>query len=81
MRIAIDPDTLILSQQSSPAAFLILIALIAVRQGARYEFGGGHAAALAVGMALSFGVGLVAATRVEMTLRARRLLGAARAGA
>ncbi len=78
MRIAIDPETHTLSQQSSPAAFLVLIALVALRQGARYEFGGGHTAMLAIGMALSFGLGLIAATRLEMTLRARRLLGAAR---
>jgi hypothetical protein len=80
MRIAIDPETHRLSQQSSPAAFLILIALLAVKQGMRYEFGGGQMAALGIDMALSFGLGLIAATRLEMTLRARRMLGAARAG-
>jgi hypothetical protein len=79
MRIAVDPATGALNQQGSPAALLLLLALMAVRQVARASFGGGHTAMLATGMALAFGLGLLTATRAEMALRARRLLAGAAA--
>ncbi len=82
MRISIDPDTHRLSQQGSPAALILLVALVLGRQLVRYEFSqAGRVALIATGIALSFGVGLVVATRLEMGLRARRMLMAARAGA
>lgn len=82
MRIHVDPETHRLSQKASPAAFLLLIGLIVVRSALRAEMfaGGGHGVAmLATDIAMAFALGLIAATRVEMALRARRLLAEARA--
>jgi NAD/NADP transhydrogenase beta subunit len=85
MRITVDPETHALSQQASPAAFLMLIALIVLRTVARQEIGGGygpanHSTMLATDILMSSALGLIAATRIEMALRARRLLDEARAG-
>jgi NAD/NADP transhydrogenase beta subunit len=78
MRITVDPETHTLSQQASPAAFLLLIVLVVFRSAARQEVGGGNptspAALLATDVAMAFALGLVASTRVEMALRAKRLL-------
>jgi hypothetical protein len=78
MRITVDPETHTLSQQASPAAFLLLIVLVVARSGARQEIGGGNpaspAALLATDVAMAFAFGLIASTRIEMALRARRLL-------
>ena len=84
MKIHVDPETHALSQQASPAAFLLLIVLIVVRGAARQEIGGGyqpghHGMALATDIAMASALGLIASTRIEMILRARRLLRAARA--
>lgn len=80
MRISVDPDTHALNQQGSPAALLFIILLIVARQGLRYE---GQSLGLNVlqvtGIMLASGVGLFGATRLEMYVRARRLLTAARA--
>ena len=83
MRISVDPATGTLRQKASPAAFLLLIGLIFVRSIARQQLGGGYGpgqhAMLATDVAMTFALGLIAVTRIEMTLRARRLLaGAAR---
>jgi hypothetical protein len=79
MRITVDPGTHALNQQSSPAALLFIVVLIVARQGLRYE---GAALGLNVlqvtGIAMALGLGLFAATRAEMFLRARRLLAEAR---
>jgi len=85
MQIHVDPATHALSQQASPAAFLLLIVLVVARGAARQELSGGHqpgshGVALATDIALSSALGLIASTRIEMTLRARRLLRAARRG-
>ncbi len=77
MRIAVDPATHRLNQQASPAALLLAVLLVAARQGLARE-----AAALgldmlrATGLLLALMTGVVAATRVEMFLRARALLAA-----
>ncbi|WP_404710121.1 hypothetical protein [Sphingomonas sp. MMS24-J13] len=80
MRITVDPATHALNQQSSPAALLFIVLLIVARSGLRYE---GAAMGLNVlqvtGLLLAFGLGLFTATRIEMFLRARRLLEEARA--
>jgi hypothetical protein len=87
MKITIDPTTHALSQQASPAAFLLLAALVAVKFAARTELGGppgmaghgpSHGAMLATDIAMAFALGLISTTRIEMALRARRLLAAAR---
>lgn len=82
MRISVDPATGTLRQKASPAAFLLLIGLILVRSVARQQLGGGYGpgqhAMLATDVAMAFALGLIAVTRIEMALRARRLLAAAR---
>jgi hypothetical protein len=80
MRVTVDPVTHTLNQQSSPAALLFIIVLIVARQALRYE---GAALGLNVlqvtGIMMAFGLGLFTATRAEVFIRARRLLGEARA--
>lgn len=82
MRITIDPATHQLNQQVSPAAMLFVVMVVLARQGLRYE---GEALGLDVAMVtdllLAFALGLIAATRAEMFVRARRLLAMARAAA
>ena len=75
MRIAIDPATHQLNQRASPAGFVFLVALIAVRSLARAEGGAMHldVAALTNGL-LAMALGMFSAMRLEMFLRARRLL-------
>lgn len=78
MRIEIDPVTHRLSQQASPVAVLLLVALVVVRQGFRLAVADGAGSAfdpaLATDALLGFGLGLIVATRIEMLIRARRLL-------
>ncbi|WP_425230510.1 CcdC protein domain-containing protein [Sphingomonas sp.] len=78
MRITIDPATHSLNQTGSPAAMLFLIALVAVRMGARAMLTGDnmlHLNALAVtDMLVALALGLFTATRAEMYLRGKRLL-------
>jgi len=79
MRISVDPETHEVSQRASPAAMLLILVLILVRTGARE---------IAPGMALdvmtltdvlvALALGLLATQRLEMWLRARKLLAAAR---
>ncbi|KQR80939.1 CcdC protein domain-containing protein [Sphingomonas sp. Leaf343] len=80
MRITVDPDTHALSQSSSPAAMLFILAIVAVRQGARAGGAGWlHLDTLAMtDMLMSLALGLFAAQRLEMFLRARRMLTTAR---
>lgn len=80
MRITVDPDTHALNQQASPAALLFILALIVVRRGLGYEAARfGIDVLKLTGIMLAFVFGVLVATRVEMFLRARRLLGEARA--
>jgi len=79
IRIELDPETHELNQQASPAAILLLLALIALRFGARALVESGALPmhvnpTVVVDVLLSFAVGLFAVTRIEMFLRARRLL-------
>lgn len=85
MRIHIDPETHALNQQGSPAAILFLLALVIVRMGMRqaigYEAHDRHLSpAFITDIFILFALGLFAATRAEMFLRARRMLGALRKG-
>jgi hypothetical protein len=81
MRIAVDPVTHALSQTSSPAAVLFILAIVLLRQGARAGAGWTHLDAMAAtDMLMALALGLFAAQRLEMFLRARALLAAARAG-
>lgn len=82
MRIALDPETHTLNQTASPAAFLFIVVLIVVRSGARgaMQYGGGAFDPMAVtDVLMALALGLFTAQRVEMYLRGRRMLTAARA--
>ena len=81
MRIDVDPATHALSQASSPAALIFVVALVLLRRAA--TAGGAywlHLDTIAVtDMLMAFALGLIAVQRLEMFLRARRLLAASRA--
>ena len=81
MHIHVDPETHALNQKASPAAMFFLIALIVVRAGARSVLGetGGLSPAMLMDLLIAFALGMFTLTRVEMYLRARRLLDEARA--
>lgn len=85
MRISVDPDTQVLNQQASPAAMLFILVIIVIRQGLRMEASQmGFNAAFLTGLLfltdllVVFAFGLLSTTRLEMFLRARRLLVEAR---
>jgi hypothetical protein len=69
-----------LMQKASPVAMLLLVALIVLKLGARAIFGEtaaaqpGSGAMLLTDAFLGFALGLLSATRVELYLRARRIL-------
>lgn len=75
-------DTGQLSQRSSPLAMLLLLAIVALKLGARQIFGDtaaghpGSSAMLLTDAFVGFALGLLSATRLEIYLRARRLLAA-----
>jgi hypothetical protein len=80
MRISVDPETHALNQQASPAAMLFILVIIIVRQGLRAEASQmGFNAAFLTDFLVVFALGLFSMTRLEMFLRARRLLAEARA--
>ncbi len=78
MRIEIDPDTHALNQRASPGAIIFIVLIIAVRAGARELVGSGgplHLSTLALtDMLIVMALGLFTAQRLEMYLRARKLL-------
>lgn len=76
MHIAVDPETHALNQKASPAAMLFLIVLIAVRMAARGVIGeeSGVSPAMLTDPLIAFALGMFTLQRVEMYLRARRLL-------
>ena len=83
MTITVDPETHALNQQASPAAMIFLVVLIgvryALREGLNAEAGALHlSAAFITDVFVIFAVGLVAVTRLEMFIRARRMLDEAR---
>ena len=80
MHIHVDPETHALNQKASPAAMFFLIALIVVRSAARGVLGqeGGVSPAMLTDPLIAFALGMFALTRLEMYLRARRLLEEAR---
>lgn len=85
MEIRVDPETGTLNQKGSPAAMIFIVALIAVRQVLRIAMTGAGAqawhvsAALVTDLFVAFALGLFALQRLEMFLRARRLLAEAQA--
>ena len=80
IRIERSPDTGKLMQRASPLAMLLLVALIVLKLGARMIFGEtaaaqpGSTAMLMTDAFIGFALGLLSATRLELYLRARRLL-------
>jgi len=84
MRVAVDPETHELSQTVSPAALIFIVALIAIRSGSRamavQMAGPGHAGLMAAtDILMAFALGFIAFQRIEIFLRARRMLAEARA--
>ena len=75
-----DAETGELRQRASPIAMLLLLVLIVVKLGARQLFGEtaatqpGSSAMLLTDAFIGFALGLLSATRLELYLRARRLL-------
>jgi membrane protein CcdC involved in cytochrome C biogenesis len=80
MHIHVDPETHALNQKASPAAMFFLIALIIVRAGARSVIGetGTVSPAMLTDPLIAFALGMFTLQRVEMYLRAKRLLEEAR---
>ena len=76
MHIHVDPDTHALNQKASPAALLFLIGLIVIRSAARAVLGtaGAVSPAMLTDPLIAFALGMFSATRLEMYLRAKRLL-------
>lgn len=80
MHIHVDPETHALNQKASPAAMVFLIALIALRMLGRTILGAeGVSPAMLTDPLIAFALGMFSLTRVEMYLRAKRLLEEARA--
>ena len=83
IRIDRNPETGELRQKASPLAMILLLALIVLKLGARAIFGesaAGHPASGAMLLTdgfIGFALGLLSATRLELYLRAQRLLAAA----
>src|SRR5690349_7095236 len=82
MQIHLDPKTHALNQKASPAAMIFLIALIVVRMGARSVLGqsGSISPAMLTDPLIAFALGMFTLTRLEMYLRAKRLLEEVRQG-
>ena len=80
MHIHVDPETHALNQKASPSAMFFLIALIIVRSAARGILGqdSGVSPAMLTDPLIAFAFGMFTLTRLEMYLRARRLLEEAR---
>jgi len=76
MRIEVDPETHALNQKASPAVMFFLIALIIVRAGARSLLGAENhvSPAMLTDPLIAFALGMFTLQRIEMYLRARRLL-------
>ena len=84
MHIAVDPETHELSQTVSPAALIFLVILVVVRSASRSMAtdmaGPGPAGLMATtDILMAFALGFLAFQRIEIAIRARRLLADARA--
>ena len=80
MHIYVDPETHALNQKASPAAMFFLIGLIVIRAAARGLLGadGGVSPAMLTDPLVAFALGMFSLQRLEMYLRAKRLLEEAR---
>jgi len=83
IRIHRDEQSGELRQKASPLAMLLIVGLIALKMGARAIFGDtavahpGSGAMLLTDAFLGFALGLLTATRIELYLRAQRILATA----
>jgi hypothetical protein len=81
MQIHVDPKTHALNQKASPAAIIFIVALLIVRRLLNLEASTmGLKVNLITDASLAFAAAMFSAVRVEMFLRAQRLLAEARAG-
>jgi hypothetical protein len=79
MQIHVDPETHALNQKGSPWAMLFIVAIVGIKVLAQGEGRAmGFDVLLVTDAALAFGLGMFSVTRIEMFLRARRLLDEAR---
>ena len=79
MRISVDPATQTLRQKASLGSMFFLLGLIAFRTVARVEGAAWHFdVMLLTDVLLALGFGLLTMQRVEMYIRAKRLLEEAR---
>jgi membrane protein CcdC involved in cytochrome C biogenesis len=82
MHIHVDPESHALNQKASPTAMLFLVALIALRMLGRGLLGSeGVSPEMLTDPLIGFALGMFTLQRVEMYLRAKRLLEEARGGA
>ena len=84
MDISVDPETHALTTKASPAALIFIVALLVIRAALRgAAMGEASTLHLSVsvitGAFMTMAFGLIAVGRIEMAIRARRLLGEARA--
>ena len=84
MHISVDPETHALNTKASPAAMIFIVALIAIRIALRgvamTEASTLHlSVAVITGAFMTFAIGLFGVQRLEMAIRATRLLKEARA--
>ena len=83
MHISVDPETHALNTKASPAAMIFIVALIAIRMALRgvamTEASTLHlSVAVITGAFMTFAIGLFGVQRLEMAIRATRLLKEAR---
>jgi hypothetical protein len=78
--ITVNPETHELTSQASPIGMLVVLGIFAVRYGVRLFAGGNAGANIVADASLVMSVGLVCAQRLEIALRASRLLAEARSG-
>ena len=82
MHIHVDPETHALNQKASPSAMLFLVALIVIRMLGKGLLGAeGVSTAMLTDPLIAFALGMFTLQRVEMYLRAKRLLEEARSRA
>jgi hypothetical protein len=75
MQIHVDPQTHALNQKGSPWAILFLMAIVLIKMAVQGEGRSlGFDVMLVTDAALAFALGMFTTTRVEMYLRAKRLL-------
>jgi membrane protein CcdC involved in cytochrome C biogenesis len=86
MRITVHPETHALEVKASPAAILLIVAMLVVRQVVRLSQAGGGApgrysslGGVLIDALIVFAVALASVQRLEMGLRATRLIAAAKA--